>query len=357
MAIHMSETEKKTLMQSFNNKCETDGMYGNELEMEFSGVYTVHTHSLATYELVDYDKSQNPATGSRYGIPKDVEDHKNTYTMTQDKSLPLVIDKGDKAGQFNQKSAALVIKNERDNAISPYMDKYRLGKWSDEAGIHFELPSGGLEKNNIVDQIMEAHILVLEKNVPDNLTLTIKRTHLKKLKLSPEWVGLDSLGGKTLPKGALGEFDGMAVKTMPANRFKDGVQFMITHKGSLIAPGKVEDFKTHIDPPGLSGDLIEIRIIHDAFVIAEKADGVLAACDNGTVCAAPTIAPSSGKYAITSTTASAVIKYTTDGSDPRFSADAQVYTASISATSGTKIRAVATKAGMFASDVTDYTVV
>ena len=47
--------------------------------------------------------------------------------------------------------------------------------------------------------------------------------------------------------------------------------------------------------------------------------------------------------------------YTTDGSDPRYSKDAKTYTAAFPAAAGTRIRAVATKDGMFSSDLTEKT--
>ena len=60
---------------------------------------------------------------------------------------------------------------------------------------------------------------------------------------------------------------------MPAN-----VPFMMIHKKAVISPMKIKDFKGHVDPPGLSGDLIEFRMLYDAFVIGRRANGVLVAC-------------------------------------------------------------------------------
>lgn len=58
---------------------------------------------------------------------------------------------------------------------------------------------------------------------------------------------------------------------------------------------KIQSFKGHTDPPGLSGDLLEFRMIHDAFVLAPKCNGVAAACASGMVCAAPVAATANGK--------------------------------------------------------------
>ena len=37
---------------------------------------------------------------------------------------------------------------------------------------------------------------------------------------------------------------------------------------------KLEDYKIHRDPPGISGSLVEGRIVYDAFVLENKAKAI-----------------------------------------------------------------------------------
>ena len=37
---------------------------------------------------------------------------------------------------------------------------------------------------------------------------------------------------------------------------------------------KLEDYKVHTDPPGISGSLVEGRIVYDAFVLDNKAKAI-----------------------------------------------------------------------------------
>lgn len=46
--------------------------------------------------------------------------------------------------------------------------------------------------------------------------------------------------------------------------------FMIAHPVATVAPTKLEEYKVHQDPPGISGELIEGRIVYDAFVLDNK---------------------------------------------------------------------------------------
>ena len=263
--IHFSEKYKQSLMDGFNKASETDALFTHELDTEFSGVNTVHVTSLKTEKLQDYNRAKAVSSGSRYGETKEVGDEVQTFTMTQDKSLSLSIDKGNNAEQFNMKKAGAVMKAHRDEQIIPEVDTYRLRRWAELGGIHKELAEAP-SKANIVSQIIELHNEMLDAGVPDKITLVIARTYLPALKLSSEWTALDSLGGKTLPKGTIGEFDGMPVKPTTSKRMPANVPFMLLYKGSVIAPMKIDTFKGHVDPPGLSGDLLEFRMLHDDHV-------------------------------------------------------------------------------------------
>ena len=351
--IHFDEKYKAGLMESFNKASETDDMFCHDLDMEFSGVKTVHVTSLRTEALQDYDRNKEVGTGSRYGKTKEVGNEVQTFTMTQDKSLSLSIDKGNNKETMDKAKVGKVMKAEREERIVPEVDRYRLTKWAKDAGIHKELAAAPT-KSTIVSQIMELHNEMLDAGVPDQLQLRIARGYMPTLKLSTEWAGLDSLGGKTLPKGCIGEFDNMAVKPMSTKRMPAGVPFMITYKGSLISPMKINDFKGHVDPPGLSGDLLEFRMMYDAFVLGKKAKGVAAACLPGTVVKAPVITLEGGNATVQCATEGAVIYYTTNGSDPRYSTDAVLYTAPVALTAGDELRVYAAKEGMYWSDVTEY---
>ena len=349
--IHFSEKYKQSLMDGFNKASETDALFTHELDTEFSGVNTVHVTSLKTEALQDYNRTKEVGTGSRYGTTKEVGDEVQTFTMTEDKSLSLSIDKGNNIEQFNMKQAGKVMKAQRDEQIIPYVDTYRLRKWAENGGIHKELAEAP-SKANIVSNIIELHNEMLDAGVPDQITLLIARSYLPILKLSSEWTALDSLGGKTLPKGTIGEFDGMPVKPMTTKRMPANVPYMLIYKGSVIAPMKIQDFKGHIDPPGLSGDLLEFRLIHDAFVLGKKANGVAVAVLKGFVQATPTISVSDSKATITSSGAN-TIYYTLDGSDPRYSVEAKAYTAAVTVAAGDVVRAYAVANGKYCSAVAE----
>lgn len=75
-------------------------------------------------------------------------------------------------------------------------------------------------------------------------------------------------------RGVIGNLDGLTVIKVPASRLPEDFGFMIAHPSATVAPTKLEDYKVHSDPPGISGDLVEGRIVYDAFVLDNKAKAI-----------------------------------------------------------------------------------
>ena len=348
--IHFDERYKKELMDGFSNASETDSLFAHDLDMEFSGVKTVHVKSLRTGPLQDSDRSKAVGTGSRYGDTKEVGNEEQTFTMTQDKSLSLSVDKGNNMEVMDKHKVGAIMKAEREEHIVPELDTYRLKKWAMDAGMHMEL-SASPTSDNIIELIIKNRNKQRNKGVKGNVSLLIPYEYLDTLQLAKQWINLDSLGGKTLPKGTVGQIAGMNVVPVTDERMPANAAFMMIYKGSVIAPMKIKDFKGHVDPPGLSGDLIEFRMIHDAFVLGKKANGVLVGCLPGSVVKTPTVSMSGKSATLATTTGDATIYYTLDGSDPRYSVEAKTYTGAVTLNSGDRLRAYAAKDGMFNSDV------
>ena len=115
-------------------------------------------------------------------------------------------------------------------------------------------------------------------------------------------------------------------------------------------PYKIADAKVHEDPVGVSGALIEGRHYYDAYVLGAKCGGVYALVAADSVTDSPSIA----EGVITIPT-DATVRYTLDGSDPRYSDSAKDYVAStvLTADEGCKIRAYAVETGKYPSPVAD----
>lgn len=74
--------------------------------------------------------------------------------------------------------------------------------------------------------------------------------------------------------GVIGLLDGCQVVKVPKNRVPADFGFMVAHPSATVAPFKLEEYKIHSDPIGLSGSLVEGRVCYDAFVMGSKARGI-----------------------------------------------------------------------------------
>ena len=77
-----------------------------------------------------------------------------------------------------------------------------------------------------------------------------------------------------LPRGVIGEVDGCRIVKVPSSRLPAGAAFLIAHPLAATGPKQLEDYKIHDDPPGISGWLVEGRVIYDCFVLNEKAKAI-----------------------------------------------------------------------------------
>ncbi|MEL4862180.1 chitobiase/beta-hexosaminidase C-terminal domain-containing protein [Pseudoflavonifractor phocaeensis] len=345
--INYAQAFAPKVAETFKKESLTDSATGKGYS--FSGVRSIKVMSVDTVPLNDYRRSGS----NRYGEPVELGDTVQELTMRDDKSFAMTIDKGNQSDQMNLKGAARAMRRETEQVMVPYVDKYRFREWAANAGIVKGL-SAAPAKNTIVDAVFDAGCDMDNLMVPGaGRTLFLPNTYYKLLALSDQFLGVDKLGAKVLTKGEMGEIDGMTVKRVPDSYFPENVYFMVKYKGCTVDPVKLNEANIHTDPPGISGNLMEGRFYHDAFVLGAKANGLYVAAVAGKVAAAPTFTEANSKVTLASTTTGAVIRYTDDGSDPRYSASAKVYAAPFDVPTGKKVRAFARKDGEYASVVSE----
>ena len=82
------------------------------------------------------------------------------------------------------------------------------------------------------------------------------------------------IGNDMRLRGVISNLDGCSVIKVPKTRLPKNFGFMMAHPCATAAPTKLEDYKIHQDPPGISGELVEGRICYDAFVLENKAGAI-----------------------------------------------------------------------------------
>ena len=356
MAINLAAKYSKEIANAFTLRSVVDGTTNKDYD--FTGVKTLNVYTPVTQSLADYQRTGT----SRYGTPTELQDTMQELMLTRDRSFSITIDKGNNSEQMGAKEASRILSIEMNEQAIPEMDKYALGRFADYAGKIVVLDAAPTSEN-IAQKLSDGMVAMSNKNVPaDGRFIFIGWSCFGALRLSNQFIGVESLAKSALVKGAIGTFMGAQVVVVPDDYLKKGDKtcyFIITHKNSVIQPKKVQDYFVKENPAGINGALLEGRFIYDAFVLGGRCDGVYAAVASGAQQAAPafTYAASTKKETIASSGADFIL-YTTDGTDPRYSSSAVKAvggsaTVDLSGFAGGSavLKAVAIKDGAFTSDL------
>lgn len=346
--VNLHVNYKQPLVEAFDHTSVLTGK--STTEFDWRGNSAIVLTDIETDELHDYNRT---ASSNRYGTPTEVADRQQLLELQRDRSFSKTVDKGNYQESNYLKKGASVIKAYMSEQVSPEMEKLAFGELAGNAGQVVAVTSAPT-KSTILETVLSVETKMDDARVPKaNRFLAIANSYVALLKQS--LLDCDDITDEWVRKGLIGRIGTLHIlptvgSDLPTNCYMIGWQ-----RRSFANPKTIEDAKVSKDVPGNSGILIEGRFRFGAFVVGKRANGVVALVASSSKCATPT-ATKSTTTTITSSTEDAVIRYTLDGSDPRYSKTAIIYSAAIAnPEEGTKLRAVATKNGMFASDVLNHT--
>lgn len=343
MSINLADKYEAKLDERFKKQSLTDKFCGHAYSWE--GVNAIKVWSLFSPDLNDYDAT---ASSNRFGTPKEVDDELNVYTLQKKRSFTNTFDITNVQDQMFVKQANAYLKQVWDERYVPEIDKYRLSTWANGAGLG--AVGAALTKTTVMEAILNAHAEMDDANVPQENRVTFVRTDVAvKCKLASELANSQHWLDKTIVSGKIAEINGSPVVAVPKSRMPAGVEFMIKYKNATADPVKLRMLRANNDAPGYAGTLMEGLCRYDAFVMAQKADGIYVYSTDGL--AVPTFSKSENKVTIAGT---GTIYYTTDGTNPKTSQTAVLYDGPVAITKDTKIRAYAKQAGSMNSAIAAY---
>lgn len=243
-------------------------------DLSWTGAHTIKVYKVTTASMNDYGRT-GPKSGewSRYGKVQGLDATTEEFTLKNDRSFTFAIDKLDKEETSDQLAAASALARQVREVVIPEVDTYVYGIMTANAG--HKPAAVVLTPDNIYTEIIKASNALDNSEVPETgrVLLVTPDTYLL-MKQCKDITMETDIGNDMRLKGVIANLDGAVVIKIPSKRLPEGFGFMLAHPVATVAPTKLEDYKTHQDPPGISGELVEGRICYDAFVLENKTEAI-----------------------------------------------------------------------------------
>ena len=323
MAIELATKFQPYTDEQFSTESKKS-MLTNQ-DFDWTGAHTVKIYKVTTAGMNDYGRTgPHGSNWSRYGAVESLDATTEEFTLKKDRSFTFAIDKLDTDETAQQLQAASALARQNRQVVIPEVDIYTYGVMCAKAGM--KPAAVALTAENIYLEIIEASKVMDDAEVPETGRVLVVTPAVYQLMKKCKDITMETdIGNDMRLRGVIANLDGMSVQKIPANRLPTGFGFMIAHPCACVAPTKLEEYKIHQDPPGISGSLVEGRICYDAFVLDNKtkaiyyqavqADGLAVVSATGSA---------SGKTAITVTPAKAAgnaYKYKVDAATPAIGED------------------------------------
>lgn len=244
-------------------------------DFDWTGAHTVKVYKVSTSSMNDYDRTGTNASknGSRYGAIASLDATTEELTLTKDRSFTFAIDKMDADETAQQLAGATALARQQREVVIPEVDSYVYSTMATSAG---NKPAAkALTADNIYDEIITGSEALDDAEVPETQrVIVVSPATYRLIKKSADITLETEIGQEQRNKGVIGMIDGMEVVRVPAKRLPENFGFMLAHPSATVAPVKLEDYKVHNDPPGISGDLVEGRIVYGAFVLDNKKNAI-----------------------------------------------------------------------------------
>lgn len=268
MAINLVTKFLPLVDEMFSTESKIPLLTNNEFE--FTGAHSVKVYKVSTSPMADYDRAGTGATASRYGDIASLGATTEEFILAKDRSFTFAIDKLDQDETAQQLQAATALARQMRQVVLPEVDAHVYGKMT--AGAGTKPAAKALTADNIYDEIIAAGKELDNAEVPETGRYLIFNPDSYVLMKKCTDIIMDTeISNEERIQGVIGMIDGAKVFKVPAGRLPAKFGFMLGHPIATVAPTKLEELKTHQDPPGISGSLVEGRICYDAFVLENKA--------------------------------------------------------------------------------------
>jgi hypothetical protein len=264
MAVNLASKFEKVTSDLMVLGAKTSGIVNDN--WSWDGVNAINVYTLSDPTINDY-----VANGAnRYGSPAEVQDTKQTFTLSRDRSFSVTIDnlnlQDTQMVRQPGKYLAQVVKNK----MVPEIDTYRIAALfaaGATSGSRDDIVSdAATTSSNAWTNFTAINADISDKEAPENGRVALMTAQYYNLLLQSGFVLASDKGQAKTESGDLGTVDGCKVVVVPSTRMPSNCDLIITHPSVMTAPEKLRDYTIHKNPPGINGYQIDYRHRYDAFV-------------------------------------------------------------------------------------------
>lgn len=269
MAMNLATKYAKKVDERFARESVTEAAVNNEYDWE--GSAAIKVYGVDTVAMGNYTRTGT----ARYGTPAELGNTLSTYTLARDRSATWAIDRRNQAETNMVMEAGKSLARQIREVVTPEIDVYRLAAMHAAAGTAGNTATAATTAANAYTKFLEANAKLDEAKAPviGRIAYVIPAFY-NFMKLDPTFVKASDIAQNMLIKGQVGEIDGVKIVKVPTTYLPANTAFIITHPIATVGPKLLEDYKTHDNPPGINGWLVEMRVVYDAFVLANKAGAI-----------------------------------------------------------------------------------
>jgi len=268
-----SAEDKAIVDERFYVESVTSDIINNDIKLTFHGVNSCTIFDMETVEENDYRRTGTMRYGELVEIGNDTQD----FTLSQDKSFSISIDRANREDtQMVPDMDDAIMRQIREVSI-PTVDAYRLSVLTTYAVANSQATTQALAYNTIFKYILEAAANLMEANIMslEDMVVYITPTTWTYLMRDPEFKTACDTTNRDRAKGTLGTVAGMTFKNATSDYYVANFGFMIVSKKVLISPVKFNSIKNlDGDSFGIDGQVGFGRRYYDAFIPSNKGEAI-----------------------------------------------------------------------------------
>ena len=268
--INLTESFAKFIDKSFYPQCKARRALGTT-GFKFTDDRIVKIYSVPSSPLNDYSRSG----ANRYGNPSDLARNIQVEAITQDKSFAFTHDKGDDIQSEHLIKIGEAVKEELLRVVEPEFDRYCFKKWADTAVANGGSSTAAISKSNAMASFQAGVEWLENHNVEINDCVAfVSHRFATLIQQDGNFIRYGDRAQEILEKNLLGNICGVDILGISPSLLPAGAAFLIVNKYCSVSPVQLYETKITYDPPGISGTLVEGRILYDCFVFNNKATAI-----------------------------------------------------------------------------------